>query len=80
MQTAFRKQKKQKKHHLSLAELKESFEKDLSTEGDDSPRSPRDTQDYPGKLNKEKLELCRKYLEYGYCPYGTKCKFAHGSH
>ena len=29
---------------------------------------------------KEKSELCKKYMEKGECPYGYKCKFAHGSH
>jgi hypothetical protein len=27
---------------------------------------------------KYKTELCRKYENTGYCPYGKKCKFAHG--
>ena len=27
---------------------------------------------------KEKVELCRQYMETGYCPYGERCKFAHG--
>ena len=31
-------------------------------------------------LNKEKSELCRKFMEKGFCPYQKKCKFAHGSH
>ena len=29
---------------------------------------------------KEKSELCRKFMEFGYCPYQRNCKFAHGSH
>ena len=29
---------------------------------------------------KEKSELCKKFMEKGDCPYGFKCKFAHGSH
>ena len=28
--------------------------------------------------NKYKTELCRTYEEKGYCPYGGKCRFAHG--
>lgn len=28
---------------------------------------------------KEKSELCKKFMEKGSCPYGYKCKFAHGS-
>ena len=27
---------------------------------------------------KYKTELCQKYCENGSCPYGNKCKFAHG--
>ena len=27
-----------------------------------------------------KTELCRPFLEYGYCKYGDKCQFAHGEH
>ena len=33
-----------------------------------------------GEWIKEKSELCKKFLEKGSCPYGEKCKFAHGSH
>jgi hypothetical protein len=29
---------------------------------------------------KEKSELCRKFMEFGYCSYQRNCKFAHGSH
>lgn len=24
--------------------------------------------------------MCRKFQDTGYCPYGSKCNFAHGSH
>ena len=27
---------------------------------------------------KYKTELCQKYMETGNCPYGIKCRFAHG--
>lgn len=27
---------------------------------------------------KLKNELCRNFLQYGYCRYNTKCQFAHG--
>jgi|JI9StandDraft_2_1071091.scaffolds.fasta_scaffold771969_1 hypothetical protein len=30
--------------------------------------------------SKEKSELCRRFMDYGYCPYQKRCKFAHGSH
>lgn len=33
-----------------------------------------------GRMGKEKLELCKKFIDYGFCPYMSKCKFAHGSH
>jgi hypothetical protein len=29
---------------------------------------------------KEKSQLCKKFLEFGSCPYQKRCKFAHGSH
>lgn len=29
---------------------------------------------------KYKTELCKKFSETGHCPYGRKCKFAHGKH
>lgn len=28
--------------------------------------------------SKVKSELCRKFMEYGYCPYEDRCTFAHG--
>lgn len=27
---------------------------------------------------KYKTELCKKYMQMGSCPYGSKCRFAHG--
>lgn len=30
------------------------------------------------KMNKEKSQLCKKFMENGYCPYEKRCKFAHG--
>ena len=30
------------------------------------------------KYNKLKSQLCKKYMENGYCPYEKRCKFAHG--
>ena len=29
---------------------------------------------------KEKSQLCKKFVENGYCPYEKRCKFAHGLH
>lgn len=28
--------------------------------------------------HKEKSQLCKKFVEHGYCPYEKRCKFAHG--
>ena len=30
------------------------------------------------KTTKLKSQLCKKFMEHGYCPYDKKCKFAHG--
>lgn len=43
----------------------------LSTE-----ESPRDHLPLPSY--KEKSQLCKKFVEQGYCPYEKRCKFAHG--
>lgn len=48
----------------------------LSTEESHSPNNTPKC----GYHNKEKSELCRKFMEKGFCPYQKKCKFAHGSH
>lgn len=29
---------------------------------------------------KQKSQLCRGFIEAGFCPYQNRCKFAHGSH
>jgi hypothetical protein len=44
----------------------------LSTESDEEIQK---TLANNGKL---KNELCRNYLETGYCKYHDKCQFAHG--
>jgi hypothetical protein len=46
--------------------LKQSFS---TTESLDSPRE---------NAIKYKTELCRSWIEHNFCPYGEKCKFAHG--
>lgn len=43
----------------------------LSTE-----ESPRER--LPAASHKEKSQLCKKFVEQGYCPYERRCKFAHG--
>lgn len=30
------------------------------------------------KHTKLKSQLCKKFMENGYCPYEKRCKFAHG--
>lgn len=52
-----------------------------STSTDSSVERPH-LQDkaFEGRSGKEKLELCKKFINYGFCPYKNKCKFAHGSH
>mmetsp|Transcript_7584 Transcript_7584/g.33831 ORF Transcript_7584/g.33831 Transcript_7584/m.33831 type:complete len:148 (+) Transcript_7584:114-557(+) len=32
------------------------------------------------KVELYKTEMCRSFVERGYCPYGEKCQFAHGEH
>ena len=53
-----------------------------STEDSASPRSDPPSNYYKSSIrkDKEKSQLCKKYLEFGFCPYEKKCKFAHGSH
>lgn len=46
----------------------------LSTE-----ESPREHAPQPSSY-KEKSQLCKKFVENGYCPYEKRCKFAHGLH
>lgn len=33
-----------------------------------------------GRSDKVKSQLCKRFMEKGYCPYEKRCKFAHGSH
>ncbi len=53
-----------KVEELSL--VKETSGSSLSTEGSSSPRY---FEARSQKINKEKLELCKKFTEFGYCPY-----------
>jgi hypothetical protein len=46
------------------------------TSSSSSPKSVSlNPEDY-----KAKAELCRRFMQFGCCPYQRKCKFAHGSH
>jgi hypothetical protein len=53
-----------------------------STEESVSPRHEHPNAYYKSSIrkDKEKSQLCKKFLEFGFCPYEKKCKFAHGSH
>jgi hypothetical protein len=35
---------------------------------------------YSGGSSKAKSSLCKNFTEKGFCPYGSKCQFAHGPH
>ena len=56
---------------------------ETSTEGEDVDFqrdslscSPHHT--YRGGCSKAKSSLCKNFMEKGFCPYGSKCQFAHG--
>lgn len=62
---------------LYSKQLNSSF----STSGSSTPReSPEGHEKSSIHSNKEKSQLCKKFMENGFCPYQNKCKFAHGSH
>lgn len=54
----------------------------ISSTDEDSPREMTRHQNtyLDDKNNKEKSQLCKKFMQNGCCPYQKKCKFAHGSH
>jgi hypothetical protein len=54
-----------------LLEPAKTLSHSLSTE-----ESPRER--LPLGSHKEKSQLCKKFVEQGYCPYEKRCKFAHG--
>lgn len=41
---------------------------------------PVDFAEEKRKDPKYKSELCKKFMETGFCVYGNKCRFAHGRH
>ena len=51
----------------------------ISTESDSNDE--REEEFYLLKTNpaKHKTELCKNFSELGRCPYGYKCRFAHGT-
>ena len=64
--------KKNYAHNHSDYFCSEARSTDSSSSSEGSPN--------PKYEMKEKSELCKKFMEKGHCPYGSKCKFAHGSH
>jgi hypothetical protein len=69
-------------HELLNTLDKKTSNSSPSTQGSDSPR-PCEQENhcqYSIRKDKEKSQLCKKYLEFGFCPYEKKCKFAHGLH
>lgn len=52
----------------------------VSTESDSTEE--RDEEIFVQKTNplKHKTELCKNFSELGRCPYGNRCRFAHGTH
>ena len=47
-----------------------------------APHPNESSHEHPHELqdHKQKAELCKKFMDEGYCPFQEKCKFAHGSH
>ena len=68
--------KKSLNHNLLLKANPKAQDDSISTSGSSTPKKPYRAENHL----KEKSELCRKFMEFGYCPYQKKCKFAHGSH
>ncbi len=59
-----------------------SIESPVKSHKKSSSHSTDESADESGeiKVGKEKSQLCKRFMENGYCPYEKKCKFAHGSH
>jgi butyrate response factor len=57
---------------------------DVSTDHDDLEHTPEHSHITPPytpskhRSSKAKSSLCRNFTEKGFCPYGSKCQFAHG--
>ncbi|KAJ6231944.1 protein tis11 [Anaeramoeba flamelloides] len=45
----------------------------------DKSKSVRNSGKKNSKSNLYKTEVCRSWIENGYCKYGNKCQFAHGT-
>jgi hypothetical protein len=51
-----------------------------STEGDSSEEQEEEFLSLKTNPLKHKTEMCKNFSEQGRCPYGSKCRFAHGAH
>ena len=71
----FRKTSHRQASTSPLADICQEDSHSLSTQ--ESPRQHHSTSHL---AHKEKSQLCKKFIENGYCPYQKKCKFAHGLH
>lgn len=74
-------------YNKSLLLANTNFQVSLSTNNQPTlqkSKSKKDSNDKvePSKENKNdckyKTELCKGFSENGFCPYGNKCRFAHG--
>ena len=51
-----------------------------STESDSCGEASEEEISQKTNPLKHKTELCKNFSEKGACPYGKKCRFAHGAH
>lgn len=67
--------------HGNHYEGKAYLHSESTEESCESHDSIHEYREKPSMRNdKEKSQLCKKFIENGFCPYQNKCKFAHGSH
>ncbi|KAJ3439443.1 protein tis11 [Anaeramoeba flamelloides] len=63
---------------LNYTNKKHPFNK-VSSEKRNKPKSYKQSGKKSAKTNLYKTEVCRSWIENGYCKYGKKCQFAHGT-
>lgn len=51
-----------------------------STDGDSTEERDEELATVKTNPLKHKTELCKNFSELGRCPYGNRCRFAHGAH
>ncbi|KAJ6248809.1 protein tis11 [Anaeramoeba flamelloides] len=61
---------------LNYTNKKHPFNK-VSSEKRNKPKSYKQSGKKSAKTNLYKTEVCRSWIENGYCKYGKKCQFAH---